>query len=313
MGAAYDSQERDPAPRCLPGARREVLEEIETWMEAGSAVKSILWLHGAAGAGKSAIAQTVAEACAGCDKLAASFFFARTVPSRNALKHLFPTIAVQIALSAPGKRRKLDSILKDDPWITERAMGSVDVVASLFKQDSAVVPSSRFLIIIDGLDECQGHDDQCRILAQISHMVNTHHLPLRFLILSRPEAHLCEAFEKPDLANIAKSLSLHGDIQDRDVSEYFQSEFSRIHNSKRHRDVMEFVRQPWPSRLIITTLVNESGGCFIYASTVIKFIDKEGFSPIQRLDQVLNDPKSIVPLSDIGGNPDSWASHSILF
>jgi len=133
MGAAYDSQERDPAPRCLPGTRRNVLEKIETWVRAGSKGKSIPWLHGPAGAGKSAIAQTVAEMCAGRDEVAASFFFARTVATRNALKHLFPTIAVQIALSAPEKRRRLDKILKNDPCIAERATGSVDLVTSLFQ------------------------------------------------------------------------------------------------------------------------------------------------------------------------------------
>ena len=172
-GAAYDSRERDPAPRCHPGTRKEVLDKIETWVKAGSEGTRILWLHGPAGAGKSAIAQTAAEICARRAELAASFFFARTVPSRNTLKYLFPTIAVQIALSAPEKRQMLDSVLKDDPCIADRASGPVDLVASLFPKPSALVPSSPLLVVIDGLDECQGHDDQCRILAQLSHMVNT--------------------------------------------------------------------------------------------------------------------------------------------
>ena len=104
MGAAYDSRERAPVPRCLPGTRKTVLEKIETWVEAGSEGDSILWLHGPAGAGKSAIAQTVADTCAGRNELAASFFFARAIASRNSAKHLFPIIAVQIARSAPEKR-----------------------------------------------------------------------------------------------------------------------------------------------------------------------------------------------------------------
>ena len=76
MGAAYDSGECDPALRYLPGIRRTVLKQIEIWVEAGSKGRSILWVHGRAGAGKSAIAQTVAETCAGRDELAASFFLA---------------------------------------------------------------------------------------------------------------------------------------------------------------------------------------------------------------------------------------------
>ena len=298
MGAAYDSGERHPAPRCLPGTRSTILEKIETWAEAGSEGKSILWLHGPAGAGKSAIAQTVAETCAKRKELAASFFFARTVASRNSLKHLFPTIAVQIALSAPETRQRLDSILRNDPWIAERASGSVDLVVLLFQDSSTPAPSSRFLVVIDGLDECQRHNDQRHILAEVARLVNTHHLPLRFLIVSRPEAHICEAFEEPDLANIAVTLSLYGARDD--VSKYLRTEFSRISDAKRYKDVLEFVPRPWPSEDIIDRLVDKSGGYFIYASTVIKFIDEENLSPAERLDQILNGSNSAISPSDPG-------------
>jgi len=124
-------------------------------------------------------------------------------------------------------------------------------------------------------------------------MVHTHHLPLRFLIVSRPESHLLEAFEDGELANIAKVLSLYGDHRaDGDVSMYLQSEFSRIYSAKRHRAVMRFIPRPWPSEDIIEQLVWKSGGYFIYASTVIKFIDEEYFSPVARLDQVLGTSNS---------------------
>ena len=51
MGAAYNSQERHPPPRCHPGTRREILEGIDTWVNDGAEGSSILWLHGPAGAG----------------------------------------------------------------------------------------------------------------------------------------------------------------------------------------------------------------------------------------------------------------------
>ena len=296
MGAAYDSQERDPAPLCHPGTRKEILGQIDEWVNAGADGTNILWLHGPAGAGKSAIAQTVAETCAGRDQLAATFFFARTVTRRNAIRYLFPTIAMEIVLSSPDKRQKLDSILKNNPYIAERALGSIDLVALLYQDCPHPVPSSPFLVVIDGLDECQGHDDQCRILAQVSHMIHAHRLPLRFLIVSRPESHLCDAFEKPVLANIANTLSLYGNLlAHADVSVYLRSEFSRICDSERHRDIMESALRPWPSDDAIQQLVNNSEGYFIYASTVIRFIDEEYFSPPERLDQVLNHSISTAP------------------
>jgi len=179
--------------------------------------------------------------------LAASFFFARTAANRNAVQHLFPTIAVQIALSAQGKRQRLNEILSRDPYIAERALGSIDLVASLLENHSAPVPpaSSPFLVIVDGLDECQKNDDQCWILAQVSRMVHTHHLPLRFLIVSRPESHIREAFEELDLAAITRVLSLYGDYQAlSDVDTYLRSELSRIYSARRHRGTMQSVPRP---------------------------------------------------------------------
>ena len=41
----------------------------------------ILWLNGAAGAGKSAIAQRIAELCHEADILLATFFFSRSDPN----------------------------------------------------------------------------------------------------------------------------------------------------------------------------------------------------------------------------------------
>ena len=299
MGAAYNSQERSPPPLCLPGTRKEVLENIGAWVEAVGG-EHVLWLHGPAGAGKSAIAQTVAETCAGRKQLAASFFFARTAAHRNAAKYLFPTIAVQIALSAPDKRQRLNEILQNDPYIAERALGSVDLLASLLEDRSTLGTraTSPFLVIVDGLDECQRNDDQRWIFAQISSLVHTPHLSLRFLIVSRPESRIWEAFEELNLANIASVLSLHGDFRaSDDVSMYLRSEFSRICYATKHRDVMRFVPRPWPSENIIERLVRKSEGYFIYASTVINFIDEENFSPATRLEQVLGTPNSSILVS----------------
>jgi len=78
---------------------------------------------------------------------------------------------------------------------------------------------------------------------QVSQVIHKHHLPLCFLIVSSPEAHICEAFEEPSLANIAKVLSGYGNFRARaDVSTHFWSESSRIFDSKRHRDVCHVVR-----------------------------------------------------------------------
>src|SRR5260221_6994749 len=61
----------------------------------------IFWLYGGAGAGKSALAQTLAEKFKAND-LAASFFFFKADVNRNDGNHLIPTLALQLLQSFPG-------------------------------------------------------------------------------------------------------------------------------------------------------------------------------------------------------------------
>jgi hypothetical protein len=51
---------------------------------------------------------------------------------------------------------------------------------------------------------------------------------------------------------------------------------------------MERIPSPWPSREILNILVEKSSGYFIYASTIIKFIDDKDFRPTERLAAVVH-------------------------
>ena len=162
---------------------------------------------------------------------------------------------------------------------------------SLCQDDSQdqLAPSSPFLVVIDGVDECPGHDNQLGIVAQISDLVLIHQLPLHFLIVSHTEFHLYEAFKEPSIANITEILNLYSDVpSSNDISIYFRSEFSRIYHFKCHKNIMETVPRPWPSEDTVQRLVIEAGGYFVFASIVIRFIDKDGFLPPEQLNQVLN-------------------------
>jgi len=272
----------------------EILGKIEEWIQAETCVTKLLWLHGPAGAGKSAIAQTVAETCAERGQLAASFFFSRSSPGRDALKHLSPTITVQISMSSLHKRQKFRDVLQDDPYITHRVSGSIDLLVSLFSElpgmlaEGQATLTSPFLIIIDGLDECQGNNDQSAILDDVYDLVDKHRLPLRILITSRPESHIRERFDQHPMSSVTKVVSIYGDFfARRDVMAYLRDEFRRIRGSQRHRDIMQFVSGPWPSDRVIKQIAERSGGYFIYAATVIKYVDEEYFSCLDRLDQVL--------------------------
>ncbi|KIK52637.1 hypothetical protein GYMLUDRAFT_179917, partial [Collybiopsis luxurians FD-317 M1] len=80
---------------------------------------SVHWFCGPAGAGKSAIAQTLAKTYAKNGTLAGFFFFWRTDPSRNNLRQLFSTIAFQLANSIRScvLRSVISSVVLKDPII----------------------------------------------------------------------------------------------------------------------------------------------------------------------------------------------------
>ena len=95
-------------------------------------------------------------------------------------------------------------------------------------------------------------------------------------------------FDEPTMRSVTKVLSIYGDFGARgDVLTYLRDEFRQIRDSKRHQDIMQFVLKPWPSDKAIEQIANKSGGCFIYAATVVKSVDQEYFSCLDRLDQVL--------------------------
>jgi DNA replication protein DnaC len=65
-GASHNSAERFDPPKCHPKTREAVLKDIMDWIQGLGEVERrhyFMWLYGPAGAGKSAIAQTIAELC----------------------------------------------------------------------------------------------------------------------------------------------------------------------------------------------------------------------------------------------------------
>ena len=55
---------------------------------------------------------------------------------------------------------------------------------------------------------------------------------------------------------------------------------------------MKHVPKPWPSDEVVQLLADRSGGYFIYASTVLKYVDEEYSSCIDRLQDILEVSKS---------------------
>src|ERR1700679_2169540 len=149
--AVYDSI--NAVSGCMTGTRREVIGRIIEWID-GRSDQSIAWLYGAAGSGKSAISKTVAELCAGVNRLGASFFFIRGAGRRSRFTSFIPTLAYHLAFSVPATKSYIESVLRSDHHITHRSLERQfqKLIIEPIRSVDPILPTA---IIIDALDECE--------------------------------------------------------------------------------------------------------------------------------------------------------------
>ena len=270
---------------CHQGTREEVLNIITEWIgEQPYPSRRILWLNGPAGAGKSAIAQTVAEHYKD-SHLAASFFFLRNTPDRGVADRLFTTLAWQLATSIPETRQYTETALNMERLLHSKPISIQfnHLVLEVFKNllhDKPGLHLDRSLVIIDGVDECVNEYDQRLFLTLIADALAHSSIPLRFLICSRPEAHIKEIFSMENVKNVTRTVELDEKFAPSDdIRRYLKDKFSRIFTK---RNI-----SPLPSDSDVYHLISIASGQFIYASTVIKFIDDDDRDPREQLNIIL--------------------------
>ncbi|KAJ7450469.1 hypothetical protein FB451DRAFT_722776 [Mycena latifolia] len=281
LEALYDSAESFPQPRCHPETRTKILDDLYSWAIDDDNSHAILWLCGPAGAGKSAVMQTLCQRLHDADRLGGSFFFKRGHTTCGNAKVLFATLAYQLALHRSELNGPISRSAETDPSVIGRGM---DVqLRSLILEPCKLLKHAPQILLIDGLDECEGQSAQQEILRLIGSTATTHPRPLRILISSRPESHIREKLEESSLKGLYRSLNIEQAF--KDVRRYLRDEFSRIH--RQHHETMQHIPTPWPTWDIFEVLVDKSSGYFIYAATIIKFIDDRDFRPTERLAAVI--------------------------
>lgn len=296
--AFHESDARHPPPKCHPGTRVNILEEIFDWLN--NSDEKILWMSGPAGAGKSALAQEVAEKSAQNSILAASFFFYHAGPGRNSPSRLVASIAYQVAIAIDSKRAQIGSIVEADPSILCKPleMQIKRLILPLFSSSPScdLGETPPFLVIIDGLDECKGDNSQRDIMQHIGDLANTAGVPLRFFIVSRPELQIEQSFRRLPLKfhHISLGDPDHIDQAHKDVHTCLRDGFDEIYQKRTL--IMEVF---WPGDNILSTLVSKSGGMFIYASTVLKYVGDEDYDPVERLKEVLSTPPGLTPFAEL--------------
>ncbi|KAF5315207.1 hypothetical protein D9619_007090 [Psilocybe cf. subviscida] len=294
--AFHNSGERFDPSKCHPNTRVAVLDKIEKWAlrtDPETSNASILWLCGAAGAGKSAIAQTVAERFHSKGLLLASFFFGRSDATRNHARSLVATIVYQLYyLLPPTAQSRVLAVIDQDPLIFTKSLLAqfetliVNPLQSVFDNGLWTSASAPRLVIIDGLDECLNREMQRNILLVLSASVRQFHSPLLFLLASRPEHDIQTMFSSPDFLPIHTRLFLDETyLPDHDIELFLRDQFEECRTTHPFRQT---IPTGWPSNRAVKEITNKSSGQFIYASVVAKYVKSTRHRPHHRLDVVLN-------------------------
>ncbi|KJA14772.1 hypothetical protein HYPSUDRAFT_194823 [Hypholoma sublateritium FD-334 SS-4] len=287
LGAFHNSGDRRDPPKCHPHTREAVKRDIMKWAQDPSNLRLLMWIYGPAGAGKSAIMQTIAELCNELRILGGSFFFFRRTVERDVADHLITTLAYQLAKKVPGFEDQLAAIIHNDPAVLSRNLTCqmkaliLDPMAAVAAEDPSSV-LQMYVILVDGLDECHSEESQCEIINVLSSSTSPH---LRFIIASRPELAIRNSFSIPHIQNQTQTLALDNNYHpDDDIRQFLKDKFQEIKTSHMLR---RSLASNWPRRDIMDKLVCNSSGQFIYAATAIRYIASSRHSPIEHLDTIL--------------------------
>ncbi|KAF6758747.1 hypothetical protein DFP72DRAFT_845091 [Ephemerocybe angulata] len=273
-GALHNSDERCDAPKCHPETRVAVQEEILSWISQGDAdaqPKKMMWISGPAGSGKTAIAGSVAEACKEQGILAAT------------LAHF-------------GQR--MLSHIDRDPAVLNLRLGE-QLEALILKplregcakdtRDS-VLPK---VIIIDGLDECgletfvrreradrSPASEQHVVLFALKQAADDSAFPFRIIVSSRPERVISDFFSE-EAKDITTEIFLDDKYDpDSDIALFLRAKFAEIRR-------IYSLPQSWPGDKVIRLLVEDASGQFVYAATIIRFIQEGPNPPPLQLDSAM--------------------------
>ncbi|KAL9035146.1 MAG: hypothetical protein Q9214_006720, partial [Letrouitia sp. 1 TL-2023] len=276
-GAMYNSYGNDHTT-CHPATRVDLLHKIHDWARHPHS-KSIFWLKGGAGTGKSTISRTVAEwvtgqgGLGGID-LGASFFFKRGEGDRGSASRFFPTITRKLVLKIPGLDALVAEVITQDPLIFDKALGEQfnKLIYQLLRQVKFIAnDSSTFIVVVDALDECEKERDVKVIIDLWSRLAHLTTVRLKLFLTSRPELPLQQGFKNISAA-VYQDIILQDAVPNatiqHDILTFLEDEFGKIRSSYNPDPLSGTpLDRDWPGNKRLQALVDMAVPLFIIAAT----------------------------------------------
>lgn len=252
---------------CLPGTRQDLLKGIIHWLMTPSDGQNTLWLHGAAGLGKSALANSVAQYFSGLRRRGAFLFFERSTPIESSPTRVIRTLAYQLAEHNSAVRSAIALVIDANP---ELPSAPLEVQMTSLITEPLTSASHQLtgpiIIVFDALDECGDPKSRRRLLSLLSTELGKLPRHFRFLITSRPDIDIANAF---NAARHIHKINVSLSASEADVLLYIQHEMAHICSGRQMSDELP---PNWPGVNAIQRLAAFAAGLFIWAVTAMKYL-----------------------------------------
>jgi hypothetical protein len=292
MNAAFDSYAEQHNATCLQGTRVKLLHDISKWVDNLEA-KTVFWLNGMAGTGKSTISRTLARTFSDTGQLGATYFFKRGESGRGDLAKFFTTLAADLASKQPAVSDHIQQVLTKTSGIvkktSQKQFGKL-ILEPLEAFCSSALDTRSIVIIVDALDECDSEDQIQLVISLLSSLSTLKPPRVKVFLTSRPELPPRHGFQKIEgtyddfvLHEMPKTEIAH------DISQYFTHRLEEIRRD--HNIIVPTDRQlppGWPGHFNTQSLAEMAIPLFIFAATVCRFLADRRWHPNDRLEKVLD-------------------------
>jgi len=267
-------EKRPPSHKpCMEGTRISILQNIRNDIENVNG-HSVIWIRGSPGAGKSALAASIAARLRKQGRHVISFRFDRTQSSTIDTDALWRSVALDLARLYPSIRRHIHNVvqgnmLPDPHDIDDRFDFLIKTPLSMLNN----VPLEELpVIVIDALDECGGlrhdsswEDDIEGLVRTLEHWIRAEHLKrFKLVITSRPENRITRIFSDTICTHVdipSGNNVKPGDSASEDICTFLRS---RLESMGMKGALIERA---------LDYLVPRAAGLFIWATTVANFLE----------------------------------------